>query len=59
VDHMEIPEDQVISLAAVAPGVRGLRITFVNVFAITQSSEGLDFDRCRPNVQRTLHSPLG
>jgi hypothetical protein len=59
VDHMEIPEDQVISLAAVAPGVRGLRITFVNVFAITQSSEGLDFDRCRPNVQRTFHSPLG
>ena len=34
-DHVSIPEDQVISIDHVAPGVRGLRITFVNVFGVT------------------------
>ncbi len=34
-DHIDIPENQVVSLEAIAPGVRGLRITFVNVFGIT------------------------
>lgn len=34
-DHVSIPEDQVVSIDDVAPGVRGLRIAFVNVFAVT------------------------
>ena len=34
-DRVEIPEQQVVSLDDVAAGVRGLRITFVNVFGIT------------------------
>jgi glyoxylase-like metal-dependent hydrolase (beta-lactamase superfamily II) len=34
-DRVEIPEQQVVSLDNVAAGVRGLRITFVNVFGIT------------------------
>lgn len=34
-DHIEIPAEQVISMDAIAQGVHGLRITFVNVFAIT------------------------
>jgi glyoxylase-like metal-dependent hydrolase (beta-lactamase superfamily II) len=34
VDHIDIPEGQVVPLDAVAPGVHGLRITFVNVFGI-------------------------
>jgi hypothetical protein len=37
-DHIEIPDDQVIALDAIAPGVKGLRITFVNIFAITHPS---------------------
>ena len=35
-DHVGIPEDQVISMDDIAPGVRGLRIAFVNVFAVSQ-----------------------
>jgi glyoxylase-like metal-dependent hydrolase (beta-lactamase superfamily II) len=34
-DRVEIPEDQVLSMREIAPGVEGLRITFVNVFGIT------------------------
>jgi glyoxylase-like metal-dependent hydrolase (beta-lactamase superfamily II) len=33
-DRMEIPHDQVVSLDNIAPGVQGLRITFVNVFGV-------------------------
>jgi glyoxylase-like metal-dependent hydrolase (beta-lactamase superfamily II) len=33
-DPVKIPEDQIIPMDAVAPGVQGLRITFVNVFGI-------------------------
>jgi glyoxylase-like metal-dependent hydrolase (beta-lactamase superfamily II) len=36
-DPVKIPEDQIIPMDAVAPGVRGLRITFVNVFGITHA----------------------
>jgi glyoxylase-like metal-dependent hydrolase (beta-lactamase superfamily II) len=34
-DNFKIPEDHVVPMEAVADGVRGLRIIFVNVFAIT------------------------
>jgi glyoxylase-like metal-dependent hydrolase (beta-lactamase superfamily II) len=34
-DPVKIPEDQIIPMESVAPGVRGLRITFVNVFGVT------------------------
>jgi glyoxylase-like metal-dependent hydrolase (beta-lactamase superfamily II) len=34
-DRIEIPEQQITSLDDVAPDVRGLRIAFVNVFAVT------------------------
>ena len=37
-DHIEIPEEQVVTLDSIAPGVAGLRIAFVNVFAITHPS---------------------
>ena len=33
-DHVPIPSEQVIPLDVIAPGVQGLRIAFVNVFAI-------------------------
>ena len=36
-DPVKIPEDQIIPMDAVAPGVQGLRITFVNVFGITHA----------------------
>ncbi|MDQ2832172.1 MAG: MBL fold metallo-hydrolase [Acidobacteriota bacterium] len=36
-DHVSIPDDQVISIDDVAPGVRGLRVAFVNVFAVTHA----------------------
>jgi hypothetical protein len=41
-DHIEIPENQVVSLDAIAAGVHGLRITFVNysVF-LTRTVRGL------------------
>ena len=32
-DPVKIPEDQIVPMDAVAPGVKGLRITFVNVLA--------------------------
>ncbi len=34
-DGITIPDDQVTSIDDIAPGVRGLRIAFVNVFAVT------------------------
>jgi glyoxylase-like metal-dependent hydrolase (beta-lactamase superfamily II) len=33
-DPVKIPENQIVPMDAVAPGVQGLRITFVNVFGI-------------------------
>ena len=36
-DSIPVPEEQVIPLDAIAPGVRGLRIAFVNVFGITHA----------------------
>lgn len=36
-NNISIPEDQVVPMDDVAVGVRGLRIAFVNVFAITHS----------------------
>jgi hypothetical protein len=34
-DGVAVSEEQVISIDSVAEGVRGLRIAFVNVFAVT------------------------
>ncbi len=34
-EKVEIGEDQIISIDAIAPGLSGLKITFVNVFAVT------------------------
>ncbi len=34
-DKVEIGEDQVASIDAIAPGLQGLKITFVNVFGVT------------------------
>ncbi len=34
-DHVAIPAEQAVSIEAIAQGLQGLRITFVNVFAIT------------------------
>ena len=34
-DKIEIPDDQITTLEDIAPGLRGLRIIFVNVFGIT------------------------
>jgi len=33
-DHVDIPADQVLPMDAIADGVHGLRITFVNVFSV-------------------------
>lgn len=33
-DKVEIREDQVVAMEAIAPGLRGLKITFVNVFGV-------------------------
>src|SRR5579863_5000192 len=34
-NELSIPHEQVVSIDNVAPGVRGLRLAFVNVFAVT------------------------
>ena len=34
-DKVEVPEDQVVPMDGIAPGLSGLKITFVNVFAVT------------------------
>lgn len=39
-DPIHIPAEQVIPLGAIAPGVIGLRIAFVNVFAVTHPDGG-------------------
>jgi glyoxylase-like metal-dependent hydrolase (beta-lactamase superfamily II) len=36
-DRIAVPEDQVVPMENVAAGVRGLRIAFVNVFAVTHA----------------------
>ena len=36
-DKIEVPQDQVVPMDAIAPGVEGLRIAFVNVFGIVHS----------------------
>lgn len=36
-DRIEVPQDQVVSIESVAPGIHGLRIAFVNVFGISNS----------------------
>lgn len=36
-DEIKIPAEQVVSMDDIAPGVRGLRITFVNVFSLTHT----------------------
>ena len=35
VDKVEIAEDQIVPMEAIAPGLSGLKITFVNVFGVT------------------------
>ncbi len=34
-DKVEIADDQVVPMGAIAPGLQGLKITFVNVFGVT------------------------
>ena len=36
-DRIEIPQDEIVALDDIAPGVRGLRITFVNVFGVAHA----------------------
>ncbi|HZR56610.1 MAG TPA: MBL fold metallo-hydrolase [Terriglobales bacterium] len=36
-DRIAIPEDQIVPMENIAAGIRGLRIAFVNVFAVTHS----------------------
>ena len=36
-DRIELPENEIVALDDSAPGVRGLRITFVNVFGVTHT----------------------
>jgi glyoxylase-like metal-dependent hydrolase (beta-lactamase superfamily II) len=36
-DKIAIPDEQVVPMEAIAPGVRGLRIAFVNVFGVTHA----------------------
>ena len=39
-DKVEIRDDQVVSMDAIAPGLHGLRITFVNIFGVEDPSGG-------------------
>jgi glyoxylase-like metal-dependent hydrolase (beta-lactamase superfamily II) len=36
-DHIDVPQDQVVPLESVAAGIHGLRIAFVNVFGISNA----------------------
>ena len=36
-DKIQISEDQVTTMDAIAPGLKGLRIVFVNVFGVTHA----------------------
>jgi glyoxylase-like metal-dependent hydrolase (beta-lactamase superfamily II) len=37
VDKIEIPEEQVVPMEAIAPGLSGLKIMFVNVFGVAHN----------------------
>jgi glyoxylase-like metal-dependent hydrolase (beta-lactamase superfamily II) len=39
-DKVEVPEDEVVPMEAIAPGLSGLKITFVNVFGVTHANGG-------------------
>ena len=39
-DKVEIRDDQIVSMDAIAPRVHGLRITFVNVFGVEDPQGG-------------------
>jgi glyoxylase-like metal-dependent hydrolase (beta-lactamase superfamily II) len=38
-DKVEVSQDQVVPMEAIAPGLSGLKITFVNVFAVTHEDD--------------------
>jgi glyoxylase-like metal-dependent hydrolase (beta-lactamase superfamily II) len=56
-DRIDIPAEQIVPLDAVAPGVQGLRITFVNVFAITYSDGSWTLiDAALPFTEKIIRS---
>lgn len=56
-DAVKIPEDQVIPIENVALGVKGLRIAFVNVFAITHADGSWTLlDAALPFTETLIHN---
>lgn len=65
-DKIAIPDEQVISLEEIAPGVHGLRIVFVNVFGVAQpdgrwtlidAGPSHAASRIRSWAEKTFHRP--
>jgi glyoxylase-like metal-dependent hydrolase (beta-lactamase superfamily II) len=55
-DKIEVPQDQVVGMEAIAPGVEGLRIAFVNVFGIVHSQGWTLIDAALPlSANRIRH----
>lgn len=56
-EHVEIPEAQVIPIEEIARGVQGLRIVFVNVFGVTHSDGSWTLiDAGLPMSEGRIHS---
>jgi hypothetical protein len=58
-DGIPISEDQALSIDDIAEGVRGLRIVFVNVFAITHADGSWSLIDAALPSQRIAYSQLG
>lgn len=55
-DKVEVPEEQITSLDAIAPGVIGLKIAFVNVFGVSDDSGWTLIDAAIPfSASRIRH----
>ena len=56
-DRVEIPADQVVPIDDIAPGVRGLRIAFVNVFSVEHEDRSWTLiDAALPFTESTIRS---
>jgi|SRR5579875_1117208 len=56
-DHVEIPAEQTLPMEAIAPGLRGLRIAFVNVFGVShQDGSWTLIDAGLPMSEGLIHS---
>ena len=58
-DKVEISDEQIVSIDAIAEGLSGLKITFVNVFGLRHQDGSWDFGRYSSSLCRGPDQELG